>query len=129
MLMNLISCNSDFAFVFHLLYLSKRRKRIITNFSRFLSVFQNLSVRLSKIKRPLTIPRLNCTVHKLIAIHGVNKMSTFFCLAFGSIRYTSFPRERFYYKESCTSILKYPDDSSRERTRHRPIDKIQDGPS
>jgi hypothetical protein len=27
------------------------------------------------------------------------------------------------------SILKFPDDSSEERTRHMPIDKKQDGPS
>ena len=40
----------------------------------------------------------------------------------------SFFRERFYYKQGCTSILKFPDDSSGERTRHMPIDEKQDGP-
>ena len=40
----------------------------------------------------------------------------------------AFLRERFHYKEGCTGILKFPDDSSGERTRHVPIDKKQDDP-
>ena len=113
MLMNLISCISDLAFVFLLyLYLSIKKKRITTNFSRFLSFFQSLSVdthnnekyliRLNlcrKIKRPFPIPRLNFTVHRLIAIHRVNKMSTFFVLPSGSIRYTYFLESGFITKK------------------------------
>jgi hypothetical protein len=56
-------------------------------------------------------------------------MATFFCLALGSIRFTYFLESGFITKKSWTSILKFPDDSSGERTRHRPIDKKQDGPS